>query len=745
MHNRKLLGIIKYGKRIYKKKKLQGGGSIAVTTSQYDWRDDPYEKQLAQERLANQKMAAKKTTGGGGKKYSDTFSSLTGGFDGTRAIASQQFTGRQNEYRGMVQKKGIDWANSPEGHSAYQEVLDFGAELQERLKAEDKEMTALSTGAKDNLDTLAISGNSMFVFANEGGKKSYKEISVFDFNNNMSLADGDKSKAVYVPQTIGKFIDWKKRVDTSGDLTSVSRYLRDGSMNLTGYLKDNADPLLKSAQMTISKNGKTLIGASGKPINLDNLRTGLVDKINGGSGNLTEVSKTASNDNQIMNVVVELTDTLFNSSGDVNRLKDTLRAKVLSSTSVIERELQKIRGQYDTKKDRDIAFETYINKQMRIELVNSLMFKEKIKVTKETGGGDDKTKPNGDATTNRIVDYVMNGVGGEKFGYMKTVEGVTATFNTTSVVAKSFGELENIDKKPSVADNPTLNAMGDTSKIYLEDGTLVTGQEGLLKDARGGRKLIIAPGSDVDNVWIPEINGKPNAHYYNQPKFIKIKLDTRKAYINYTKAVNKGFKVKAEDLMAQNKADPDAYGDYVRWIASAGSVKDYTKQLKTLKGQDKIDMMVKLKSAKAAAKAVGKAESDLAGALGNDKVALVRYAKVMTIVNDDGDLDLEEKLQEVYGNMNIKASSADHTYMESTVNKIPGYEGIGDESNYFWADTNVVAPMYFKMRSGGGGTTNTMKENIKLQDVISDIDNYINQTTITKGNLNTRSVTRFVI
>jgi hypothetical protein len=53
MYKRKIMGILKYGTRGYapaKTQAFQEGGTVAVSKA-YDWRDDPYELMLLQQRL----------------------------------------------------------------------------------------------------------------------------------------------------------------------------------------------------------------------------------------------------------------------------------------------------------------------------------------------------------------------------------------------------------------------------------------------------------------------------------------------------------------------------------------------------------------------------------------------------------------------------------------------------------------------------------------------------------------------
>jgi hypothetical protein len=81
MYKRKIMGILKYGTRIRTRKTqaFQEGGTVAVSKA-YDWRDDPYELMLLQQRLHKllQGFASGRKAASSGNKKIDTFLGLAG-------------------------------------------------------------------------------------------------------------------------------------------------------------------------------------------------------------------------------------------------------------------------------------------------------------------------------------------------------------------------------------------------------------------------------------------------------------------------------------------------------------------------------------------------------------------------------------------------------------------------------------------------------------------------------------------
>ena len=760
MHRRKLLGILKYGERKRKNKKFQTGGSITASSAGYDWRDDPYEKQLAQERMARQKQAAKKTTATS-QKFSSTFSPITGGLKGSAISAQRDFSEKQNAYFGQVnQPGGVEWANSAKGKAAYQALVNYGAQIQSRVTEEaanfKKAEEGLTAGDKEALAIFGDeNGGTMFVKEgipteekNEDGtfkmQGVFREIAIADYERNQSLAADDKNRRTIIPQNIASFMHWKKNLDMSGNSSIIDKYMKNGASSMETFYKENAAALLKASNYSIDKDSTTLMGEHS--ISFDDLKDGIKDMINGGTGNpSTHISsKNVSNSGQVAKVIDKIyTEAMRSGIGGADRMNASLRSEVFKDKS-LGASLRAIRSdpKYKTERDKNAAVSRYIDGRMKVALVNRLVFAEKLKVdTKSTPGSNDKVKSNADDLTAALVGNVLSGTGTSKYEFSRTgpdgeVDGVYNTTGVKDVIRSTDMEL---DKYPTLETNKKLRDSLATTDVYLEDGSQMVGDDAIIKGNDIRSRMVLPKNANIDVVYLPTVNGEPVAQYFNSDQFIKIRKDSRDSYIKaYTKMHGKAPKYSSKDLMNNNNTHPNAAKEYRNWIAMGKYVSTYQSEFDNASAAGKTAAKRKLEMAKAAQDAALAAASSMSNIMRGNNVSIMPYATTTVMMNDDGDLNIEEIVQKHLPDADISTTSADHAYMEDVVNKIPGLEGVGDESNYWSSDTNVKFQVYMPLKDAVSRNQgkNTLKELLKNKGMLDKIINHVMDNSITYSDAN---------
>ena len=754
MHKRKLTGILKYGKRIYPTKKFQAGGHIAVTTGEYDWRDDPYEKQLSAERLARQKQAAKTSNANSSGSFNSSFESLTGGLKGSREQYKKEFSQMQQGYLGAVQERGVEWAKSPSGIAMYQQVLDFGAEKQQMLTAEGKLFDDLKKDAKKDMGALAISGNDMFVAVvkptgevkDDGTpemRTTFQEISIDEYTRNKSLAKDDPEKLEIIPRTLADFSTWKQQTYNPNSAHLIKKYLGKGAQSMETFYKENAEPLLKSAEVTIDKESKMLSGKGDMTISLVDIQETIDNIINGGDGSGASYvnTVTASSDKGVMRVV----DHIFNqaisegNSYDVKRLRNTLQAEVLSDPGV-ERQLQAIRTKGGTKEEIQGEIDTFMASRMKIALVNRLIFARKTKTKTEIGENGHKVKGDMDGQTSAVTSWVMNGDRDNTMVFSRENKDKKRKDKYVAVGmsnATKISEL-NIAENPLLSSNPIMEKDYDLKHIYLPDGTEITGEQGLFgehhRESGIEKMLILEPETGVDVVYVPEIDGKPNAFYFNQPRFTDLKDEMKQQYIDYLKDIGEGEGLKVADLTEGNHIDKVAYGKYRDFINMYDKLEYYKQKFASSTGDAKVKAKKDLDMATKSAQMIVEGQSKLQIAFRGEKVELRPYGYVSVLANDDGGMDIEDKIQPHFEGVSLDVSSADHTHME----KVQDSHNQGDYGNIYnpghWlSDDNVKFRILVKVVSPAGrnGAGNNAREAMLMSKLEKEVKKFVNSGSLT--------------
>ena len=774
MHKRKLSGIIKYGKRIKRHKKFQAGGSISVTTGEYDWRDDPYEKQLAAERLQQQKINAKAATSSSGGSFDSTFTPLKGGLEGTRKQFAAEFTQKQNSYLAQVQANGTEWAKNPSGQAAYQSVLDFGAEKQELLTTEGKIFDKLNKDSKENMGALAISGGDMFVAiaqpsggvddtGNSRMRTMFKEITVEQYTTNQSLKTGDPKKMLIKPVKLSTFIDWKRKNYSAESVHLLKKYLGEGAESMEEFYKKNAAPLLKSAEITIDTSNERLNGSGNMTMNLSSLKgsiDGMLKGTSDGSG-VSFISKvTSSNNASVMKVVNHIFSAALSegSSYDTKRLRSTLQSEVLADVAV-EKDLEGIRAKGGSTEEINREIESYMDARMKIALVNRLIFARKTKTKTATGQtGEHKIKGDLDGITSSMASWIFNGDGDNKMEFeIRDKDGKRKSEYVTAGVSNALKPtVLKLDTEPLLSHNVAVNDSFNTGRIYLEDGTEITGPKGLFgdMDVSGNSiesKLILKGGKGVDIVYVPEVDGKPNVHYFNQPRFTDVKDKMKQSYIDYMrdngllKGDLKGAKI--ADLTKMNSSKPKAYREYVKFINMGKKLDVYKQIAATATGDRAVRAAKDLEMATKSADLLVTLGSELKAAFQGQQVVLKPYGYLSLLVNDDEGHDIEDKIQKSLPGVDLSVSSSDKERMA----KVQTDHGQGDHGNlmpqHWLPDSNVRFSALVKVTGAlgrNGASGNNGREQKLMNEVENKIGSFVNSGSLT-SNLTTETIAGFFI
>lgn len=762
MHKRRLLGILKYGKRLYSKEKFQQGGTITAASTPYDWRDDPYEKQIAAERLQRDKAAAaaknKATTD---YKFDSSFTPLKGGLSGSLSAAKDLFAKEQDGYFAKVSntKFGIDWANSVAGKREYQRILAYGAELQSGLTNEkaifDKAVTSLETG---DGEVMAISGGaegSMFVqefkkFVGEDGKeqmsRAYKEIPTQAYQANLLLADNDPKKIIYAPQTVNTFVKWKRSIDKSRDSALINKYLTEGSASMETFYKENAVQLLKSANYSIDTKANTLMGTGDETVHLDVLQNSIKTMLGGGSGDGAQIltTKDVNNNAQVKAVIDNIYGkTLQSGIGSAKRMQASLRADALATPEVAAYG-KKLAASGKKPLEQLAMMELFVKERMKISLVNRLVFAKHGKLTSETSGvegiGGITNKPHNDIIAASIQANILAGDKNNPNSFEKevTVNGETRVISTTmpgisDAIPNTKLELAT---QPTIGSNAILTSSANTSKMYLQNGEELNGIFGnMAKDGVPMRsRMVISKNAAVDVVYLPTIKGKPVPDFFNQESMSAIKISARKEYIKSSKAAGNDMSgINAEDLLPNDLGNPAALKGYQEWIAMGENVDQYKKIAATAKkGKDKTKALKDLKMAKDAMRTINVSMGKIAVAIGDKKIIMAPYASVSVIVNDDDSYNIADVIKKTRDGKLIvrESSSAEKSYMRDEVSKLPGYENVADAGTSIMDDYvsfKTFIPLNTPTLRKGD---NSARENILLTNIEDKVIEYVTSMAI---------------
>jgi len=659
-----------YSKRKYNTKKFQTGGVVG-TAGGYDWRDDPYEQQLAQAKLQRERMDVKKgqtksKTSNIDKMPKLSFTPLSGGLTGSTRAAQAVYSQAKDALYSQVKAlgdQGIPWLNSVDGQRAYQQVLDLGTSLQVKLKNEKEQFDKLNDSLNDtDMNTLAITGDKAFV----GYQVKDSEGKVKNQIGFVNLDDYYKDPSKYQIMTMRDFSTWKANVDTSMDTETMNAFLGKGAISqetfYDDYIKDKVGDIgLEFVKGTGNGNGMiTLVGQNGdgnSTFHKDNLRKYINSVIDGTTGldNLpTSSTELKSNSEKLKGLIDTVYKRVNDSVPQSSRLLATMQAAILQDKNN-QATLSKLSSPAERK--------AWVNEQMKIELASRILLNEKIerKRVKNSGGGGSGPNPKSENSRQvaGMLAFVQTKEGADTmdidmpsassdvnkmtFQAVKIKGGVVSSTTEIGVDASAtdpekakqnfFGKNDYIQKNLKTDEVYTLFGGNLADALDAENGT-DSGKQLI------GEGLLIEPNSSIDIVYLPTMDGKAPAVEFMQ-QMEGPKLAVREAFIKSYNAHHPKDKIKASarELMPNNlnSTKNKDYTKFLNWLQYAKDMDAYEKESKN-PNKSKADREVamrRLAMGKEASKILTTQNNKAKAILKGRRVVLKAFAKVPVVANAD--------------------------------------------------------------------------------------------------------------
>ena len=598
MHKRKVAGILQYGNRLnYTKKitKFQEGGHVAVSQG-YDWREDPYELMLLQQKAAKDnaklrysaKNATKEKEQKPVKSILGEFDSIKGGLDGSRKAAQQVADGMIQGFYDKLDKNGREWLYSDAASMEFYKIQTGISSLTEQIKSEKIEFDKLRDGiSEDSLSAKAIStSGDAFGFAKDSnGKESPAVIPMTKY-----YANPDAFKI----GTLSELIDWKASQDVSGNNKIVATFLGDNALGDNDlrdmYIKDREEVQFKIDKgMVIATADHASVNAGEEVGSVDQVLANIKGVL---SGKAVVNPNMATDELKILkDVINDVTISVYRSEiANNTRLRSSLLSQAVQDSRVMDhlKELpQEQRAAYMDKAIGALWIEKIISKNYPSKdgSTNS-DGSPKITAKVDQAGGayasmfDSAYK---EQFTQGAILNISDGAVSKVYEY-----GDSKDENILRMAAIKFpartGVLEPIvfsnadakgeEKEQNFASrNNMIKNNLDVDRTYTLDGTPLDDVMPGGQNAKDflNESALIEPGSKVDFVALPtDSDGKP---IHAETYWVNVlKVKTRHDYIKAYKAVTgKEPKFKAEDLVAGSSHDKD-YNAYKEWIQSGTNV-----------------------------------------------------------------------------------------------------------------------------------------------------------------------------
>ena len=653
MHKRKISGLIKYGSRRSKPvRKLQEGGYVAYGAG-YDWRDDPYEMRLldmqAQEDANRIKYKAKKTAP---KGDIGSFKALTGGLPAANQAANLEYNKVQDAYFNNLEANGVEWASSISGKRAYQQIVNTGVMLENRLKSDKTHFDEAWKQYEDPSDsgTLAVSASNEIMVMTKDGK-------IMEVGMEKYLENPKTMRALKVSDVA----EFKRNRDTSMEPGLVNKYMINGALGSQSmyeeFIKPNEDMInssiknymLKIYDDTSSKNaartGQLQTNQGAKY--MEQLKILLTQY---GNANSAPDTVGMGQRQALEKTMLEIYGDAFQYSKGGSRLTASLHAEIL------DRDRAKIES-FKTTEERT----KYLTSASIKLFLDKVVYKGlKVAGESEGGGGDGGNSSKihklavgeFDKVSGAIVSIWHSG-NVSKYKVDSDLPGKDAErgaigFSTLQI----DGVLSTVDldlpkgKKPSeeslknttLDTNKILDSYAFTDEIYLEDGRkasdLLPGS-GDYQDFRT-KGLAITPGSSVSIVYLPvDKAGKiVTADYRKVSPYSKA---TRQAFLEDMQTSQGLYKdIKPMDMyegsgVIKRSGSSTIFGEYDKWLAAGANLsksrEDYENSPKTV--EDKKLMA----SAEKANKVMVETQTAMAKILPGVKT--MPFLKVNTLFNND--------------------------------------------------------------------------------------------------------------
>lgn len=717
MSKRKITGIIKYGTRSYAPaaQKFQEGGFVAVSKS-YDWRDDPYEMMLLQQKAA-QTNASIRAAGSGrrgsgsrsgsgsgsGSKKIETFERLEGGLPVTNDAINEVTAKAQEAFYNKVRSNEEGWASSTEGQIEFQKITNEGKRLEEKAKKEEDNFNAAFEKI-DNEDrrTLAISAKEG-VMAWDAITGKGQRISLDQYLDGVNK---------YKIMNVDEFAVWKKTEDTALQQGLTDEFLKENAVGHNTLKKVYIDGKDDQIQYAFINNRivKKSFGNDSSPeeiIDAGLFKQGLSNLMNG-----TDFYKGMSvvpeaQTNKGLDVVNSIYGDIMSSAASQSQLGASLAAELLTDV----RHLAEISKKEGTKAKHD-----YLEEQKKLLLVQKIVEKSTGKTAAAAGSDAAGEGSSGKANANPLfadleaaydpMELAQYTIGTDiNTETKRKVSDVNMPMIRDGLSPANLKLEFDKDASPTAkkaannfTQNAAIDAYSDKTELYTPSGdnfrTLFGNKEAVKQFI--GEDAVIAPNETMPIVFMA-MDKKGNIRSKDLSSLGPEKLEARKRFIMSTRGKLKdskgkpyGITTRAENLLPGNidsKAVKDT-AEYMSWIQKGV---DYAKyQQASAADPGNAEKLANFRMASDAKKVIEKTSAAFKAKFGQSP-ATMKPMLGTWIVFDNDRFNIKEAIEAKTGpngfgsGMVIQATAEEKEFLQDT-------NGI---DNFNWSSDSVYKMMVF--------------------------------------------------
>jgi len=703
MYKRKILGILKYGTRGYAPtQKFQEGGFVAVSKP-YDWREDPYEMMLMQQKAAetNARIRSAGRKGGlsssSGNKKIETFDRLEGGLPVTNAYINAKTAKSQEEFYNKVRTNEEGWASTVEGQIAFKKVQNEGSALEEQAKNEEKEFTdSFNKIDIEDKRTLAISSKDGVMAQDATGKVQRIQMGTY-------LDNVDKFRVL----TINEFAEWKKNSDTELQTNLTNEFLKENAVGPNTlrktYIDGKEDQIqyeFKSGHIVSKPNTGDAKGVD--IVDLDMFKTGINNMMLGGgfyAGTSVEVS---SQTNFATDVVNSIYADIMRSSASQSQLGASLAAEILSD-DFHKREILKLKTT-DEKSN-------YLEEKKKLLLVKKVVDKNnygKSTSSVASSGGDEdvssthKAKASGlTADLNAIFDQktaAQYTVGVENHNKKRTVSDVGLPMLRDGLTQANLDLVQDpkatVDQKAKANRfnrNIAIDTYSDNSQMYLPSGEnmrKVLGNSAEVVKQFIAEDAVIAPNDTMPIVFMP-VDAQGNIRTRDMLSLVPLKKEARNKFLASVKGrLAVPITTSADELLPGNmeaKKRSD-YKEYSNWLQKGADVTTY--QQRSAANPDNQSILNDFLMAKDAAAFIKNASTRMTNITGDGITLQPMLGTWIVFDNDRHDIkaNIETKVGNGFGKgMILKATETERKFLQD----------VNGVDNFNWSSDTVYKMMIF--------------------------------------------------
>lgn len=707
MTKRKNTGLIRYGTRKYTRKpqKFQEGGFAAVSQA-YDWRDDPYELMLLDQKSkeANARIKANKSSTGKTPKIGG-IKALTGGLAGATDAANQAFRALYKTYTDKIRENGIGWVNGEEGQLMHQDIVNRGTEMEYRLKTQKSNFDDAygKIDVKDR-NALAISAMGNVMVRDRTNPSSVSRISLTDYMGKI-----EKFEIL----TITDFAKWKNERDSSMNTTLEDEFLKKNAVDRGSIYNTFVKPFNENLQYAIE--GDKIVKGDGTTKDSQwtkaTFRAGIKNILMDGSFDDAVQRGGNSQESHIGAAVTSIFSSIMDENAltaDRSRLLASLQAEVLRDKKHLVELLQKTSPEERAK---------YLDTQVKLALINKVVDQG----SKKYSGGSEASSGTNEVNTTKAAGSrhlatilrFKDGTQTKKYmmGQRVLADGDERVVAFTTPMVD--GGIQSADLKlklsPKDLDEQQQNKLDGNNAINeIARTNVIYGENGMKYEDMGVPKKffdqygVITRGSEVSVVMMPyDKDGNMMVTKFGQLK--NIKMDIRRAFKKSMDSalskLNPPLDGIAANQLIPGSRNPEvqaAYNEYLMWITKSINIKEIRAEYDAAadkKGGASADLTAHFNQATEAYRAVDAASKLVKGIMGD---VFMEPTAMVNMSFDNDDFDLKGAIETAskrnnYGMGTVQdLEPIEREFLQDT-NKI-------DKTNYFSPDHVYKTNIFMRLK-----------------------------------------------